>query len=130
MSMVWPQSPAGVNTTAHTDQEKAARTPIDTSVSMVAAPWRALITIARWKGQAAQIATGAVSAITIHCQPSNCSAPIIEIASTGAAKTAATTRRTSRSCGRSSPWSWPSWPFGSACSSVATCPAGARTDAR
>ena len=124
MSMVWPQSPAGVNTTAHTDQEKAARTPIDTSVSMLAAPWRALITIARWKGQAAQIATGAVSAITTHCQPSNCNAPIIEIASTGAANTAATTRRTSSSWGRSSPWSWP------ACSSVATCPAGGRTDAR
>ena len=94
MSWPPPTSPAGVDTNAHTDQAKAASTPIETSVSIVAAPWRALTTIARWNGHAAQVATGAASASATHCQPSNCSAPIIEIASTGTPRTAATTRRT------------------------------------
>ena len=42
-------SAAPRKTSATVDQPHAARVPMDTSVSMVAVPWRRLITAARWK---------------------------------------------------------------------------------
>ena len=62
--------PAGRNI-AYTDQPQAATTPRDTSVSIEHAPCRAFVSAARWNGQAAHSATGAVSAIRTHCQPVN-----------------------------------------------------------
>ena len=43
--------------------------PSETSVSIVAAPCRALISAARWNGHAAHSATGAAQATRTHCQP-------------------------------------------------------------
>ena len=63
-----PGSPAVPNSSAHTDQPNAASTPIDTSVSMVVAPWRRFVHAARWNGQAPHTATGAASVSEIHCQ--------------------------------------------------------------
>ena len=62
--------PAGRNI-AYTDQPQAATTPRDTSVSIEDAPCRAFFSAARWNGQAAHSATGAVSAIRTHCHPVN-----------------------------------------------------------
>ena len=45
--------------------------PSETSVSIEQAPCRAFFSAARWNGQAAQSATGAVSAMSTHCQPGN-----------------------------------------------------------
>lgn len=63
--------------------------PIEMSVSIVALPWRRLIQAARWNGHAAQMITGAASASEAHCQESNCSAGIIDIAITGTVSTIA-----------------------------------------
>ena len=57
------------------------------SVSIVAAPCRRLTHAARWNGQAPQTATGAASASASHCQFVNCSAGIIDIATTGTVST-------------------------------------------
>ena len=86
---------------------------------MLTAPWRRLVTAARWKGQAAQVATGVASASDHHCQPVSCSAGTIASAMTGTERAAATSRRsrsaaTSRSvtasssaCGRGSSAAYP-----------------------
>ena len=92
-----PLSPAAVNSRAPRLAPNAASTPSDTSVSIVAAPWRAFFHAARWNGHAAQMATGAVSIRQIHCQLRNCSAPTIEITSTGTPSTTATVNRWRRS---------------------------------
>ncbi len=56
-----------------------------TSVSIVAAPWRALTTAARWNGQAPQTTTGEASVRTSHCQLSNCSGVTIDSSRVGTA---------------------------------------------
>ena len=50
---------------------------------MVAARWRALVQAARWNGNAPQTTTGEARVSASHCQFLNCSAGIIDIATTG-----------------------------------------------
>lgn len=47
---------------------KAASVPTETSVSMVAMPWRALTQAARWKGSAPHTTTGEARPSVNHCQ--------------------------------------------------------------
>ena len=63
-----PGMPAWPKNSAYSDQRNAADTPIEMSVSIVAAPWRRLIHAARWNGYAAHRTTGAASASDSHCQ--------------------------------------------------------------
>ena len=56
---------------AYADQPQAATTPRDTSVSIEHVPCRAFLRAARWKGQAAQSATGAARTTRTHCHPAN-----------------------------------------------------------
>ena len=65
---VIPGSPALPKSSAHSDQANAASTPIETRVSIVAAPWRRFAHAARWNGQAPQTTTGAARVSEIHCQ--------------------------------------------------------------
>ncbi len=88
-----PGMPASVKNSAHSDHRKAAVTPTDTRVSMVAAPWRAFVQAARWKGSAPHTTTGEARVSESHCQLSNCSQGTIDIATTGTVSTAETTRR-------------------------------------
>ncbi len=81
-----PVMPAVPKNSAHSDQPNAASTPIETSVSMVEVPCRALAQAARWNGSAPQTTTGAASVSESHCQLSNCSAGTIAIATTGTAE--------------------------------------------
>ena len=48
--------------------DHAPRTPIEIRVSMVAAPWRRLVHVAQWNGQAPHTITGAARVSEIHCQ--------------------------------------------------------------
>ena len=68
-------------------------TPTDTSVSMVAAPCRALMSAARWNGHAPHTATGEASASDAHCQFRNCRDGIIASATTGIASASDTSSR-------------------------------------
>ena len=78
----------------------AAVTPIEISVSMLAVPRRALRRAVLWNGQAAQVTTGAASAVSTHCQPANrvsgTTANITDRSASGTNRTAATASRTSR----------------------------------
>ena len=91
--MCMPARPAAPKNSAYTDHRYAAVTPTDTSVSMVAAPCRALTTAARWNGHAPHTATGEASARHAHCQFRNCSAGIIASATTGMASADDTSNR-------------------------------------
>ncbi len=91
--MVMPGMPAPPRNRAYSDQTNAASVPIEMSVSMVAARWRALVQAARWKGSAPQTTTGPDRVSTSHCQLVNCSAGIIDSSRTGADRTADTTNR-------------------------------------
>ncbi len=88
-----PAIPAVPKNSAHSDQPKAASVPTETRVSMVAAPCRALVNAARWKGSPPQTTTGAASVRHSHCQLSNCSAGTMERRITGTASRAETVRR-------------------------------------
>ncbi|RPK46176.1 hypothetical protein EES39_13910 [Streptomyces sp. ADI92-24] len=88
-----PVIPAVPKKSAHTDHRNAAEVPTEISVSMVAAPCRALVHAARWKGQAAYVTTGAARVSESHCQLSNWSAGIIAIAITGTASRTAVISR-------------------------------------
>ncbi|GAA3488796.1 hypothetical protein GCM10018987_28790 [Streptomyces cremeus] len=88
-----PGIPAVPKNSAHRDHRKAADVPTEMSVSIVAAPCRALVHAARWKGQAAYVTTGAASVSDSHCQYSNWSAGTMAIAMTGTARTVAVTSR-------------------------------------
>ncbi len=59
------------------DQVQAESVPSEISVSMFAAPWRALASAARWKPRPLQKTTGVASANASHSQPENWSAGII-----------------------------------------------------
>lgn len=101
-----PGVPAVPRNRAHRDQPKAAVVPTEISVSMVAAPCRALVNAALWKGHPAYVTTGAANVRDSHCQYANCSAGIIAIATTGTASSTAVTNRSRRersSSGSSSP---------------------------
>ena len=86
--MVMPVTPASPKKRAYSDQANAASVPMEMSVSMVAAPWRRFVHAARWNGNAPHTTTGAARVRANHCQLSNCSAGIIDIATTGSASAA------------------------------------------
>ena len=67
--------------------------PTEISVSIVAAPWRAFRSVARWNAAPAQKTTGVASTSATHSQPSNRNGGTIAIATSGAVRRAATTRR-------------------------------------
>ncbi len=90
---VMPGIPALPRNSAHTDHRNAAEVPTETRVSMVAAPCRALVRAARWKGQAAYVTTGAVSVSDSHCQYVNCQAGTMASTTTGSARTTEVIRR-------------------------------------
>ena len=118
MDMRMPRWPAPPQIMAHRLQPVAAMTPRDTSVSMVKAPWRRARKAALWKGQAAQVTTGAVSSAMIHCQPTNWRAGTMEIAMTGTDMSRARMRRCLRSAARSR-WEAPIRGAGAAAGSAA-----------
>ncbi len=62
-------SASSTSTSAATDHPQAASVPIEISVSIVAAPWRAFSRAARWKPKPAQKTTGVASANASHSQP-------------------------------------------------------------
>ena len=64
-------SASSTTTSATTDQPQAASVPIEISVSIVAAPWRAFSSAARWKPKPAQKTTGVARASASHSQPAN-----------------------------------------------------------
>ena len=66
--IVMPGIPAPPRNNAHSDHRNAALTPTLIRVSIVAAPWRRLVTAARWNGQAPHTTTGAASVSDAHCQ--------------------------------------------------------------
>ena len=88
-----PAMPASPMNSAYSDHAKAASTPSEISVSIVAAPWRRFAQAARWNGHAPHTTTGAASVSDSHCQLSNCSGGIIAIASTGSISASETSRR-------------------------------------
>ena len=75
------------------DQPQAASVPIEMSVSIVTAAWRALRAAARWNGQPAQSTTGVARASATHSQPSNWSGGTIASSVSGAVSATATTSR-------------------------------------
>ena len=86
----WPCSPPA--TSATSDHPYAARTPIDTSVSIVEAPCRAVTAAARWNGQAHHSATGVARTSWSHRPAVQCSRPIA-MTTSGTVRTAATSSR-------------------------------------
>src|SRR4051794_29347666 len=100
---VMPGVPAVPQNSATSDQPNAARTPSDTSVSIVVVPCRRFVHAARWNGQAPHTTTGAASVSDSHCQYSNCSAGTIAIATTGTVSTADPTSRSSPELSRVRP---------------------------
>src|SRR5262245_53636785 len=60
---------------------------------MVAAPCRALAAMARWNGQAPQVATGVASVSETHCQAGNWAAGTMASTVTGTASATETTSR-------------------------------------
>ena len=88
-----PARPASPKNSAYTDQQNAAITPTEMRVSIVAARWRALVSAARWNGQAPHTATGAASASDSHCQLRNCSTGAIASTTTGTASASETSSR-------------------------------------
>ncbi len=91
-----PGMPASPRNSAHRDQPNAASVPRATSVSMVAAPCRAFVQAARWKGSPPQTTTGAARVSESHCQLSNWRAGTIASRTTGTARAAETARRRRR----------------------------------
>lgn len=92
-SSCMPGVPASPRNSAHSDQPNAASVPTETSVSMVAAPCRAFVRAARWKGSPPHTTTGAARVSASHCQSSNCRAGIIDSSTTGSASRAETVNR-------------------------------------
>ena len=80
-------------TSTTVDHAHAASVPIEISVSIVTARWRALRNAARWNGQPAQSTTGVASASAAHSQPSNWSGGTIAISVKGTVSATATTSR-------------------------------------
>ena len=91
--MRMPGMPASPRKSAYSDQPHAARTPSDTSVSIVAVACLRFAQAAWWNGHAPHRITGVASWSESHCQLSNCSGSIIDSASTGSDSSADTMRR-------------------------------------
>ena len=85
--------PASPRNSAYSDHSHADSTPTEISVSIVAAPCRALAQAARWNGSAPHTTTGAARVRESHCQLSNWSHGTMAIATTGTVSTAETTSR-------------------------------------
>src|ERR671937_3222763 len=66
-----PPRPRSSTNMAYTDHPQAARMPSETSVSMDDEKCLACLSAAWWNGHAAQVATGAASPTSSHCQPGN-----------------------------------------------------------
>jgi hypothetical protein len=94
-------------TSTTVDHVHADSVPIDTSVSMVVAPWRRFIHADRWNPQPHQNTIGVASAATTHSQRSNCSDGTIDNSTTGTPRINATVQRRRRSASRRR--SAPSW---------------------
>jgi hypothetical protein len=62
-------------------------------VSIVAVRWRRFFPAARWNGHPPHTTTGAASVSDNHCQYLNCSAGIMDIATTGTVSAADTSSR-------------------------------------
>src|SRR5680860_1556498 len=103
--MRMPGIPAPPRNRAHSDQSHAALTPTEIRVSIVAAPWRALVKAARWNGKAPHTTTGEARVRASHCQLSNCNAGIIDSSSTGRLRTAEISNRCRSAETSSSTWS-------------------------
>src|ERR1035437_680141 len=88
-----PGIPAVPRNSAHNDHSHAALIPTEIRVSIVAAPWRALVNAARWNGNAPHTTTGEARVRASHCQLSNCNGAIIDINHTGRLRTAQITSR-------------------------------------
>jgi len=88
-----PVIPAPPRNSAHSDHSHAALTPTEIRVSIVAAPWRALVNAARWNGNAPHTTTGEAKVRESHCQLSNCNTGIIDSRSTGRLRIAEITNR-------------------------------------
>ena len=88
-----PGCPAVPKNSAYSDHRYAAATPTEISVSMVAAPCRALTSAARWNGHAPHTTTGEASASESHCQFRNCSAGTMASTTTGIARASDTSSR-------------------------------------
>ncbi len=82
------------------DQVHDDSVPIDTSVSIVVVPCRALMKAARWKIHPDHHVTGVAMAATTHSQPANCSAPTIDSTIVGTPRATATIKRRRRSSSR------------------------------
>ena len=78
---------------AYSDHANAASTPSEISVSIVAVACLRFAHAARWNGSAPHTTTGAASVSDSHCQDSNCSGGIIDIASTGSISASETSSR-------------------------------------
>ena len=134
---VMPGMPACPRNSAYSDQANAAIVPSETSVSIVAAPWRRFTHAARWKGQPPHTMTGAASVSDNHCQYVNCSAGTIATTTTGRLSAAEIHTRVRSACSSGSRGSEASVDFSScagrgssavypACSTVAISSCGSR----
>src|SRR6266568_3641247 len=88
-----PGCPAVPKNSAHTLHPYATATPIEISVSMVAAQWRRFTHAALWNGQAPHTATGEARVSASHCQLRTCSGGTIAIANTGTVNAVQTSSR-------------------------------------
>ena len=77
-------------TSTTTDHVQAASVPTEISVSIVAAPWRAFRSVARWNPRPHQNTTGVASTSATHSQPSNWSGGTIATTTRGAVRSTAT----------------------------------------
>src|SRR5689334_3712156 len=80
--------PASPKNKAYIDHSHADSVPRLMSVSIVAVACLRLVHAARWNGQAPHRTTGVLIVSDNHCQLSNCSGEIIDIARTGTASSA------------------------------------------
>ena len=102
------ESPAESTTTDHVQAESVPR---ETSVSIVAAPWRALRNAARWNSKPLQKTAGVASTSETHSQPAKRAGGAIASTTSGIASPIATSRRAG---GAPSAWTCACAPAGSA----------------
>jgi hypothetical protein len=86
-------SPAPRATSATVDHVHADSVPSETRVSIVAVPWRALISAARWKAKPLTKTTGVARPSASHGHPSNISGGTIDTSTRGTVRPAARSRR-------------------------------------
>ena len=94
-----------------TDQVQAESVPSETSVSIVAAPWRAFSNAARWNSKPLQNTAGVASASDTHSQPGKRTGGAIASATSG---NRARSRRAGARAALPSAWACVPAPAGSA----------------